>query len=301
MSLTEEESYPNDEPEPTGEVGKGSFRTSPGVLHTGSIAMGPTLQPELGQQFDKSENTSKDCYTAEEESYQDDQLSTLEVDRPNLSTIQEETSVLLEDTPTRNTLDDRVEVNMEPEESLSTTNSTTDTANESDHILNTSDDTSILSEEFIAGPLKVFMDIEQTLTIMKGPYTALERIPLGRKDGMYYVLDNTENIEKRKKGQRSDFWDDCGTWTKASTPNTVYLYRNDKLTSIRTKQGQYCVLRQVKNKSGYIPIEPQPNEEEVITVRRLYQTLKATSEEKEQFKRRVTWIEKNRSVNARDI
>ena len=46
------------------------------------------------------------------------------------------------------------------------------------------------------------------IALLKAPYAMLAEIPAGRKDGTYFVLNNTDNINKRKGGDRSDFWDD---------------------------------------------------------------------------------------------
>ena len=55
-------------------------------------------------------------------------------------------------------------------------------------------------------------------SINKAPYAMIAEIPTGRKDGTYFVLNNTNNINKRKGGNRSDFWDDCGAWQNAASP-----------------------------------------------------------------------------------
>jgi len=53
------------------------------------------------------------------------------------------------------------------------------------------------------------MEIHTTMEILQGPVTPLEDIPIGRKDGMYYVIQIEKNVEKRENGHRSAFWDDC--------------------------------------------------------------------------------------------
>lgn len=52
------------------------------------------------------------------------------------------------------------------------------------------------------------MEIKETVELLQGPFTALDEIPCGRKDGMYYVLENSANIEKRENGNKFSFWDD---------------------------------------------------------------------------------------------
>ncbi|KAH3861976.1 hypothetical protein DPMN_024929 [Dreissena polymorpha] len=49
---------------------------------------------------------------------------------------------------------------------------------------------------FIPGPLTKFMELQETLAILKGPHVVLQEIPTGRKDGMFFVVDNSDNIRK---------------------------------------------------------------------------------------------------------
>jgi hypothetical protein len=76
-----------------------------------------------------------------------------------------------------------------------------------------------IGREFQPGPLKKFMDLETTLNIFKDPHDVLlDEVPTGRKDGMFYVLDNSINIQKRQSGKRSEFWEDCGAWVGGASP-----------------------------------------------------------------------------------
>ena len=36
------------------------------------------------------------------------------------------------------------------------------------------------------------------IEILQGPVTPLEDIPIGRKDGMYYVIQNKKNVESAR-------------------------------------------------------------------------------------------------------
>ena len=53
------------------------------------------------------------------------------------------------------------------------------------------------------------MDFKQVLGVLRGPYTILPDIPAGRKDGMFFIINNAPNADKRQNGTRSEFWDDC--------------------------------------------------------------------------------------------
>ena len=50
-------------------------------------------------------------------------------------------------------------------------------------------------EVFTRGPLgNKFMDAKQIIEHMKAPHVLLTEIPKGRKDGMYFLLDNCETF-----------------------------------------------------------------------------------------------------------
>ena len=49
---------------------------------------------------------------------------------------------------------------------------------------------------FKPGPLdNKYMGIKDTIQLLQSPFTTIEEIPRGRKDGMYFLLDNSSNIE----------------------------------------------------------------------------------------------------------
>lgn len=55
------------------------------------------------------------------------------------------------------------------------------------------------------------MDINDTVRILSGSYVALREIPVGTKDGYYYIctLNNKPNTAQRNNGQPSELWDYC--------------------------------------------------------------------------------------------
>ena len=46
---------------------------------------------------------------------------------------------------------------------------------------------------------------------------------------MYFVLNNADNVARRKTSTRSVFWDDCGVWSSEGTrtPPFYYLLREE--------------------------------------------------------------------------
>ena len=81
---------------------------------------------------------------------------------------------------------------------------------------------------FRAGPFgNKLMEISATIELLKDPYSTLDKISVGRKDGI---------LEKRKTGKMSELWDDCGEWKNASTPTTSFVHRNDRLVTVVKKK-----------------------------------------------------------------
>ena len=68
-----------------------------------------------------------------------------------------------------------------------------------------SDDDNISDDEtevsFKPGPLSKYMDIQGTFKILEDPHTILDEIPKGRKDEMYFIIENKEDIERRSNGK----------------------------------------------------------------------------------------------------
>ena len=44
----------------------------------------------------------------------------------------------------------------------------------------------------------------------------LQEMPKCKKENVYFLLDNSENIVKKEKGFNMEFWDNCGTWASKS-------------------------------------------------------------------------------------
>ena len=72
-----------------------------------------------------------------------------------------------------------------------------------------------------------------------------------------------------------------------STPSTFYLCSTPgRLQIIHKRHGQYCKELMVKHKKTYPPLEPQPSANDILSVHRNYNKLKANPH----YKRRITWI-----------
>ena len=62
-----------------------------------------------------------------------------------------------------------------------------------------------IENTFQPGPLTKYMEIHELVQLLQSPYSMLDEIPRGRKDGMYYIIENTSNVERRKNGNSSQF------------------------------------------------------------------------------------------------
>ena len=84
---------------------------------------------------------------------------------------------------------------------------------------------------------------------------------------------------------RSNFDDDCGAWLSksSSTKKTLFYCVDQTFRMVQLKNGQYCT----KRLGEWVPLEPQPLEEQIMVMRRFYTCLKR----KPEYKKRVTWIE----------
>ena len=134
----------------------------------------------------------------------------------------------------------------------------------------------------------VFMNIEAVLQLLTSDVSGRDCIPSGIKENMYIILDNTDNIERRKTAKRSNFKDDCGVWdtSKGSSPKSYYIITDNGLKQVCLRNGLYCIKKQVKGKSEYHPIEPQANKSVIVGVHRYYTVLKKDPS----YKKKVTWL-----------
>ena len=129
-----------------------------------------------------------------------------------------------------------------------------------------------------------FLDTDRVVDILMKANDGLKNIPGGLKENVYFIINNEKNISKKENDQKSVFHDDCSVWNSDSgmSPETPYLITgNGHLKKIlqRKKDGSafnekndeecgkaYCTERQINKKCVYVPTEPQPNANEVVTI-----------------------------------
>ena len=115
----------------------------------------------------------------------------------------------------------------------------------------------------------------------------LEQVPPGEKSNVYFLVDNSRNIELNANGQRSNFYDDCGVWNskKAMSVKSHHIV-SERLKQVYLKNGIFCTSTTSKGKTSWVPVSPQPDSDDVVTLHKYYTSLKAN----EKYKKRVTWF-----------
>ncbi|XP_035659254.1 uncharacterized protein LOC118404294 [Branchiostoma floridae] len=116
-----------------------------------------------------------------------------------------------------------------------------------------------------------------------------ESVPRGIKQNVSYIVDNSQNIAKRSGNNRSEFHDDCGSWSSKanSTPKTLYIREDSgRLRTVYRKNGQICTKRHENKKATFVPLVPQPQPESVLEIFRNYAKLRKS----DSYERKITWI-----------
>ena len=88
----------------------------------------------------------------------------------------------------------------------------------------------------------------------------------GKKENVYFVINNENNQAKRKENGKSSFLDDCGIWESlaGTCPSTCYLLQeNGDLRKTYFYKKNFCRLSRIKVSGKveprYTPLDPQPD------------------------------------------
>ena len=113
----------------------------------------------------------------------------------------------------------------------------------------------------------------------------LQEMPKCKKENVYFLLDNSENIVKKEKGFNMEFWDNCGTWASKSlsVKTTYFVNFKGRVRSILKKASVYGI----EIKKNFVPLDPQPDKSEIFVLKRYYGTLERDSN----YKKRISWFE----------
>ena len=87
-----------------------------------------------------------------------------------------------------------------------------------------------------------FLEAENVINILSSTSNSncIPEVPRGQKDNVYFVVSNEKNVERRKQGKQSQFWDDRGAWVGGSTSRTFYVRENGTVKSVTYREGKYC-------------------------------------------------------------
>ena len=145
-------------------------------------------------------------------------------------------------------------------------------------------------------PSDNFLPVDIVIDLLTGdtPQKVHASVPLGAKENQWFLVENSDNIKRRKVGQKSQYWDDCGAWgnkTKASTPSTVYIRQNGHAMHVVKKEGIYCQEKQSDGRKIYKAVKPQPASKDLFTLRRNY----CRHAHSNGYVRRVTWLMEDQS------
>ncbi|GFO00684.1 hypothetical protein PoB_002718900 [Plakobranchus ocellatus] len=79
-------------------------------------------------------------------------------------------------------------------------------------------------------PLGRFLETEKVIEILQRTSVndTLSEVPRGKKDDVYFVVQNENNKDRRAQGKISQFWDDRGPWECNSTSRSYFFYKKMK-------------------------------------------------------------------------
>ena len=116
-----------------------------------------------------------------------------------------------------------------------------------------------------------------------------KEIPHGKKDNVYFLIDNARNLERKAMTKKNQFVDDLGVWDtmRGKTVTTSHVVMSDQtLKVVFLRDGTYCIQKMHQKRRMYIPLDPQPDVNDIIQIHKYYTVLKRQSN----YKRRISWI-----------
>lgn len=119
---------------------------------------------------------------------------------------------------------------------------------------------------------------------------SLPQIPTGIKSNCFFLVDNKENMRRLEKNDNATYFDDCGVWNfrNTRTVELTYLLKDGNLRYIKKDKENYCV-KKVKSKTvTWVPLEPQPDDDDIVILHKYYTTLKRSPD----YSKHVSWFSK---------
>lgn len=134
-------------------------------------------------------------------------------------------------------------------------------------------------------PNNEFMEAGELMNIFMNSKEAIDKVPIGEKNNVFFKVKNEENMQRRASGKISQFWDDRGAWKGGSTTKTVYVQEGDNLRLVIYKN-MYNIKKKKNGVVSHVPLDPQPSIDNVVTLHRYY----AKHGSGQQYERRVSWL-----------
>lgn len=133
-----------------------------------------------------------------------------------------------------------------------------------------------------------FLRLDQIIDILRNTDKALESVPPGEKNNVFFVLEDSKNALRKRMNMKTDYHDDCGVWDsqKGKTANTYLTFCDGSLKTVSLKDGLFCSESRKRGVSHWIPLDPQPNWDAMVKVHRYYTTLKGD----DSYRRRITCV-----------
>ena len=116
------------------------------------------------------------------------------------------------------------------------------------------DSLAVSAEGSIQPPSSKFIPVNETIDILSDTSAStLPRVSLGMKGDVYFIVDNSKNVDRHTAGMKSDIWDNCDAWDpNGTTAKTLFYYQPDSrpLNMFdKKKQNQgYCKAVKVDKK-----------------------------------------------------
>ena len=131
---------------------------------------------------------------------------------------------------------------------------------------------------------------EELYQLVIEPNEVVEVVPPGDKSNCYLSVDNERNMKRLSASttKKCDFFDDCGTWDreKGNTVKTTYVVTDDSLRHVELKNNLYSTKMRQQKKVVWVPLDPKPESQNVVTISRYY----ATSKTDPSFEKRVSYF-----------
>jgi len=128
-----------------------------------------------------------------------------------------------------------------------------------------------------------FLDSDTVIDLLSTSETSDTNIPRGKKENLYFIINNEQNHNRVEQGKKRKYVDDCGVWKYASIKAHYFVHTDNQFRYVDLSKGVYTTT--VSN--NRVQMNPQPDPSTVVIVKRSYNSLKRQND----YKRRITWIE----------